>query len=53
MNRKNIVEIESSSIGLYIRSTLDITPKWEDMCSIADITELGVIALKRRKMYAH
>ena len=29
-----------SSRGMYVRSTSDILPKWEDMRNIADITKL-------------
>ena len=50
MNGRKIKAIEGSAIGLYIRSTSDIMPKesdmppnWDDMRSIADITELGDI----------
>jgi|LGVF01.1.fsa_nt_gb hypothetical protein len=32
-----------SAIGMYIRSTSDITLKWNDMRSIADITKLDEI----------
>ena len=47
MRGKKIEEIEGSSRGMYIRSIADITPKWKDMCSIADIPELYVIGCKR------
>jgi len=41
---RKIEEIEGSSRGIYIRNTADITPKWKNMCSIADIPELVAIA---------
>ena len=44
MKERKIKEKEGSVIVIYIRSTSDITPKWEDMRSIADITKLGEIA---------
>ncbi len=40
MRGRKIEEIEGSSRGIYIRNTADITPKWKNMCSIADIPEL-------------
>ena len=43
MNRKNIGEIEISPIGLYIRSTSDITLKWNDIRTSSDINELYAI----------
>lgn len=43
MNRKNIGEIEISPIGLYIRSTSDITLKWKDIRNSSDINELNEI----------
>jgi len=41
---RKIEEIKGSSRGIYIRNTADITPKWKNMCSIADTPELGEIA---------
>jgi len=45
---RKIEEIEGSSRGIYIRNTADITPKWKNMCSIADIPELGEILARKR-----
>ena len=44
MGGRKIEEIEGSSRGIYIRNTADITPKWKNMCSIADIPELYAIS---------
>ena len=46
MRGRKIEEIEGSSRGIYIRNTADITPKWKNMCSIADTPELGAISAK-------
>ena len=43
MNRKNIWEMEISPIGLYLRSTSDINPKWKDIRTSSDINELAKI----------
>ena len=43
MRGRKIEEIKGSSRGIYIRNTADITPKWKNMCSIADIPELYAI----------
>ena len=42
---RKIKEKEGTAIGMYIRSTSDILPKGRDMRSIADIMELGDIAI--------
>lgn len=46
MRGRKIEEIEGSSRGIYIRNTADITPKWKNMCSIADTPELGAMPHK-------
>ena len=37
-----------SSRGMYIRSTSDILPNWNDIRSIADITKLDEIFMRRK-----
>jgi len=43
---KRFGEKKFSPRGMYIRSTSDIPPKWEDIRSIVDIPKLGEIASK-------
>jgi len=38
----------STSIGMYIRSTSDILPKWKDIRSIADIPKLDEIIWRHK-----
>ncbi len=50
MRGRKIEEIEGSSRGIYIRNTADITPKWKNMCSIADIPELCEIHCNKQNI---
>jgi len=41
MSEKHFGEKRSSSIGMYIRSTSDIPPKWNDIRTSSDMNELA------------
>ena len=41
MKERKIEEIKGSFRGMYIRNITDITQKWKNICSIADIPKLG------------
>lgn len=45
---KRFGEKKFSSRGMYIRSTSDIPPNWNDMRSVADIPELYEIMAEER-----
>jgi len=51
MRGREIKEIASSPIGMYIRNTSDIMPNWSDICNIADIPKLSDMQMKRIYWY--
>jgi len=50
MKGRKIEEIGVSSRGMYMRNIADIIPNGSDICSNADIPELGDIGLKTKEM---